>query len=90
MLVSRLALVDALTAPTAELRAQHKYKILVVQTADLVSLSAPAEHCAGRRQAGAGREQEESGAEEPDRLLHIPAGKTEKEFCLDVRYNARG
>ncbi|CAM9715876.1 unnamed protein product, partial [Laminaria digitata] len=35
MLVSRLALVDALMAPTTELRAQHKYKILAVQTADL-------------------------------------------------------
>ncbi|CAM9980812.1 unnamed protein product [Pylaiella littoralis] len=35
MLVSRLALVDALPAPTAELRGQHRYKTLVVQTTDL-------------------------------------------------------
>ena len=81
MLVSRLALVEALVAPTTELRAQHKYKILVVQTADLddVSWSAPAEHCAGRQRAGAGREPEESGAaEESGRHRRIPAGKTGK------------
>ncbi|CAM9502410.1 unnamed protein product [Scytosiphon promiscuus] len=35
MLVSRLALVDALPAPTAELRGQHRYKTLVVQTPDI-------------------------------------------------------
>ena len=35
MLVSRLALIDTLRAPTVELRAQHRYKMLVVQTSDL-------------------------------------------------------
>lgn len=35
MLVARLALVDAPWAPTTELRAQHRYKTLVVQTTDL-------------------------------------------------------
>ena len=74
MLVSRLALVDALMGPTTELRAQHKYKTLVVQTADLddVSLSAPAEHSPGGRQAGGGHE---AGDGSPDRHQHIPAGK---------------
>ncbi|CAN0258574.1 unnamed protein product [Ectocarpus sp. 12 AP-2014] len=43
MLVSRLALVDALPAPTTELRGQHRYKTLVVQTTDL-SLTVDSDH----------------------------------------------
>lgn len=52
MLVSRLALVDALPAATIELRAQHRYKTLVVQTTDLDFIVPFNEaHVAGIKQA---------------------------------------
>lgn len=60
LLVSKLALVDALRAPTAELRAQHRYKVLVVDT----SLDYPnsSSEGAGHGESGNRRVEGASGA----------------------------
>lgn len=92
MLVSRLALVDALPAPTAELYAQHRYKTLVVDTTDLAGSTSPSND-AGGTDAWRGRKQNEgqhiagTGLKGPGILT---SGAERGRGLRDTRYGTAG